>query len=55
MKLILIRFVVVFALCCAAIVGAWLAGADPSGWTFAIAAWVSMFMAIGVTWWEPKQ
>ena len=35
---LIVSFIVTFILCCAAILGAWLAGADPSGWSFALAA-----------------
>lgn len=39
--------------CVAAIFGAWLAGADPSAWTFALGGWFSALLVAFVNWWKP--
>jgi hypothetical protein len=46
------RFIVIFIFCLALIFGAWLAGADPSAWTFILAAWFSALVAGFVTLFE---
>lgn len=50
---LLARLIVVLVLIYAAIFGAWLAGADPSKWTFIQGGFVSLIIVLMATWWEP--
>ena len=41
------QFIVIFILCASAIFGAWLAGAEPSGWTWLFAFVFSAVLVAG--------
>lgn len=42
------QFIITYTLVCGAILGAYLGGAEPSAWTFALGAYASVMLVVAV-------